>query len=373
MARYLTAALLATVLLVALVSLRDPALPPQSTAAIDLPADSLPSTEVGALSGIEAKAVQRSLSIDRCLPADEEESYEVRRARFKRQQEAMYRVLKASADAEHLMVAALVSRDERPGQAARLMRMAADLEPGNPLIAAQLLEMCIDTRSCSSDPQRLEWGLIRADRANAMAWVQVARSTMLRGDERGALQALREAVAAATLEDAYVDYYRVFDRAIAASLDLSTVARASAAGDHSTAAVPANNFLITQHCNEFGQVPGEWNHLCLRLGERLEQDGRSMLQQETGLSLQAKMHEHAGDTRAQQAALQRRQELRDRWSDLVSRSPVEEMPFDSAHHRRFLDILGSQGEFAAMEYAIEIAETLRTVSLAEGVKDCAAP
>ena len=155
--------------------------------------------------------------LDSCDSNSDEQLEAERVAAFAAQQDELLRVLSASADAEHLLVAALSSLHSDQEQAMTLLSDAAARDPRHPLIAAQLLMLCIEIDACSRARPEMERNLIAADKGNAIAWVEVARSRLQRNDERGALAALREAAAAAAVEDYFTDYIYLFDRGLAAA------------------------------------------------------------------------------------------------------------------------------------------------------------
>jgi hypothetical protein len=289
-----------------------------------------------------------------CSSTKEEQTWQEYQAEFRQQQDDMYRVLRASGDAEHLLAAALSGLREHPGEALRLAARAADTEPSNPLVASRLLEICFATDSCTSNLVRFEQKLAVADKANGLAWIQIAFSRLKRNDEAAALAALREAIAAAVIEDYYAESIFLFDRALAASTGLPAFERTEAAGAHA-ATFLNSGLLITQTCLKAGKKSFEWRDACLDIGERFEIDGRTMMIRAIGLELQMKMYEFSGDTRAQQETLLRQTVFDQERFDLIAQAPDQEVR-DATAQRKFLEILASSGEMEALRYMADLFE-----------------
>ncbi len=316
-----------------------------------------PVPEAAILDEIGVQNARRSLTLDACRDAGDK-SDEERMAEYEEQAEEMRRVLGSSTDAEHLLVAALVSWRKSPEEALLLLRRAESADPTNALVASQLLEFCVEIDACDRARPELERNLIEADKANGMAWVTVARSRLARADDAGALAALREAAAAPVMDDHFADHALLFDRALAASSSLPPFERSVAALGHGAAVFTAS-FLITRDCDERAKHSAEWRDVCLRLGERFEHSGRTILTQSVGIGLQAKMYEFGGDSRAQQIAERRYRRFRDDWEHLASRTSRAMELQDATVQRHFLDTFAASGEVAAMQYlATEIEARL---------------
>lgn len=334
------------------------------TAVPEVPAPatpSLPAVESAPLPGnlgeIDVQLARRSVALDGCRRAGEKNANE-RLAEYEAQADEMLRVLRSSTDAEHLLVAGLVSWRKTPEQALEFLGRAAAADPRNPLAASQMLELCLETDACNRARPGMERNLIAADKANGLAWVTVARSRLGRGDEQGALAALRQAAAAPSIEDYYADYVLLFDRALAASSNLPPFERSIAAHGHGAAVFTAG-LLIARDCEERGPNASEWLDVCLRLGERFEHSSGSIMTRAVGMGLQAKMYEYGGDSRAQDAAERRYQGFRDEWTTLASRTARALELKDATVQRRFLDTFKASGEVAAMQYlAAEIEARL---------------
>jgi hypothetical protein len=204
----------------------------------------------------------------------------------------------------------------------------------------------------------MEQNLIAADKGNSLAWVQVARSRLKRGDENEALAALRQAASATGLNDYFVEYITAFDRALAASSGLSPYERMIAAVGFG-AAMPIDAWMITRDCDEKATGSAEWRDACLRLGERFEHDGRTLITQAVGIGMQISMLELEGDTRPLEQALARQAQFKTNYTSLSAQSSRAIELGDATVFRRYLEVFDSGGELAAMQYlADEVAARL---------------
>ena len=318
----------------------------QATAAPRQP-DAEPSLAV--LDELVIPSSQRSSAFSACPDSGNEKSDTERMAEYEVQREQMLRVLSASADAEHLLIAALVSWQKQPDKAVQMLDRAAAMDPRNPLVASQALELCLEIETCGRSPAELERKLIAADKANALAWVQVARSRLKRNDEPGALAAMREAAAAPEIKEYFTDNVLLFERGLAASTDLPPFDRIAAGIGHA-AAVFSGSFLIFKDCLERAKGSAEWRDVCLRLGQQLEHGSRTILARTIGLNIQARMYEYGGDTREQQDVDARYDRFKKDWSALTPQTIRSEQLRDATVARRYLETFESAGELAAMRY-----------------------
>jgi hypothetical protein len=321
---------------------------------------------------IDVSLSRRSTTLGACPDFEDDQSVDELLAEFEAQREQMLRVLEKSHDAEHLMVAALAARPDDADSALMLLGNAAFRDPANPMIASQLLDLCLEIGHCSRARPEMERNLVAADKANVLAWLQVARSRLSRGDEQGALSAMREAAGAAVVDDRLVDYVMTYDRALAASSDLEPYARMHAAFMHA-AGVFASETMIFEDCRE--RVPGsaEWNDLCIRVAERLEQDGRTLQMQSIGLGMQIHLYKLVGDTREQERVMDRHRAFRAQYDPLTLQAARVEELQDATVMRRYLEVLDASGELEAMRYiADEVQARLPPLSGADQ-QSCLSP
>ncbi len=327
---------------------------------VEAPADSR------LLDEVETLMSKRSTIFEVCDDTIEDAAIAEKMAELDRLEQQVVPVLETSASAEHLLVAALMIWSDEPDRALQLLGEAAYQDPRDPLIASQLLALCVEFGGQCSRPRfEIEQMLIVADRANGLAWVQVARSRLERSDEAGALNAMQEAAAAATYDAYFPEYVMMFDRGFSASADLPAYERLEAAFGFA-AALPASTHPIIQDCQRLAQNSPEWLDACLRFGERQEHASRTLLGKALGLGLQSRMYELAGDKRREQETERRRQEFRNSFGDLAQKAAKADKLRDASLAHQYLDTFAASGEFAAMEYlAIEVEARLPGIDSAQ--------
>lgn len=365
------AAVVAAVLLIAVLLWRLPGREPEVSFPAEQP-EATAAAPAAAPAGSRQAPVLPGTIFDNCDSNSGEELDAERVAAIAAQQDELLRVLSASADAEHLLVAALSSLHSDQERAMTLLSEAAARDPRHPLIAAQILTLCTEIDACSGARPEMERNLIAADKGNAIAWVEVARSRLQRNDERGALAALREAAAAAAVEDYFTDYIYLFDRGLAAASDLEPFDRMVAAIGHSAGNI-TTAYLVKRDCEQRAANLPEWRDACLRLGERFENDSFTILTQTVGIGLQIAMYELEGDGRAAERAVQRREEFAGRWKQLASRTVRAEELRDATVLRQYLETFASAGEVQAMEYLGDEVEARLPPATATQQPSCEAP
>lgn len=314
------------------------------------------------LDEIDVLASQRHAGFSICEDSESDEQMAVRLAEWEQMPRELVPILESSSDPGHLLAAAVMVWRDDSETALRLLGDAALRDPQDPTIASQLLQLCVEIDSCGRARPELERNLIVADKGNVLAWVQVARSRLERRDEQGALSALRQAAAGAVVDSYFAEYIMTFDRALAASADLPTFDRMAAAFGFA-AAVPSSSYEISADCGDRAANSAEWRDVCLRLGERLEHDGRTLLTKGVGLGIQIGMHELEGETRSLEQALARQKSFRESYRSLSSQSTRAIELGDATVFRKYLEIFTSAGELAALEYLVEeVTERLPAVA-----------
>lgn len=260
-------------------------------------------------------------------------------------------VLTASTTAEHKLAAALLAYwDMSAAGALELLVEAGRLDPSNPMIAARMLQMCqIGQEECGLSIADLEMQAVVKDRGNADAWARVATSRASRSDYAGALDALQEAASAPEFNEYYVDYILLFDRALAASTELSSDERLRVAYSYATA-TPLTLNDMSGPCMEQASESGEWLNACLRWGERQELESKSTSGRLYGLVLQQYMYRLSGDAREEASAKDRQNEVADKSQKQIEAVSAVDWSRHEPVLRNYLDMYAATDEFAAMDY-----------------------
>lgn len=259
------------------------------------------------------------------------------------------RILQSSPDPEHLLAAALMAWRNDAEVAEQMLTRAAALDPRHALVASQRLELCLASPACALDKQVLERILVATDKANGIAWGQVAHSRLARGEEVGALAALREAAAAAETDARFIEYAMLFDRALAAGTGLPPFDRQFWAIGHA-AAVSSSVTVISRECGIRSADSAEWLDACVRFAAELEKGSGSLLMQMIGLRMQARMYEIGGESREKVAAMLRQAELRDAFQNLLPVFNRFGELRDANIMLRYFDTFAAEGELEAMRY-----------------------
>lgn len=325
------------------------------------------------LDEVETLSSKRSTVFEVCDDTMEDAVFAEKMAELDRLEQQVVPVLEASASAEHLLVAALMIWRDEPDRALQLLGEAAARDSRDPLIASQHLELCVRYGGqCSRPRTDVEQKLIAADRANGLAWVQVARSRLERLDEESAIAAMKEAVAAATIEEHFADYVLLFDRALAASADLPAYERLEGAFGFAAAMV-SSSYRITADCTERATNSAEWQDVCLKLGERLEHGSRTLLGKGVGFGLQKQMYELAGNNRQYDLVSERYEVYRNEYRELMAKSTQALELRDATVMRKYIETLNASDELAAMHYVAEEVQSRLPEYDPEQQSTCPAP
>jgi hypothetical protein len=268
------------------------------------------------------------------------------------------RQLGMSDDSEHLVVAAFFTRHENPQRGFDLLARAAEASSDNPLVTWSWLQFCArpgDT--CVGQIDKIEDRAIAADGGNAALWASVASIRRQRGDPYGALEALDIAASSPEYNAYFGEQVLMYDRALAASSDMSSIDRIVTAWGFPAATTDAAIDIYT-HCRDEAEVSVEWRDYCLRLGEKMAEQGRTQMHTTVGLALQSKMYEISNDEPQQDRvdeirALLRVQHNSRNHSDIWSVFSRDELLL-----RAYTDVFISSGEMAAMDFAEREVERL---------------
>jgi len=271
------------------------------------------------------------------------------------------RRLSTSEDAEHLVVAAMLERPKDAQRAFELLVRASTLAPENPLVTWNLLQVCSRTGDvCAGRLNDIENQAIAADAGNAALWASMASIRQRRGDDDLALNALRMAAGAPEYNAYFGEHLLLYDRALAAAADRSSMYRIAAAWGYAAAASGAE-IRVLADCSEQAESSILWRDYCRQLGETMARHGRTYLHTSVGLSLQSNMYGIAGGTQQQQRIDERHAKLRQSIGRLSQGDIVEIMSRDESLVRAYTDVFISSGELAAVNFAERDVERLKSM------------
>lgn len=269
-----------------------------------------------------------------------------------------------SGDAElqlagsHLTIAAdggLTENQYDYGQMASIER-AYQSDPMHPLVLWNAASACSAdaTTGFCADPQ------VRANIQTVLGnngeyWALVAEQRYNRGDQDGALDALRRAAVAPEFDNYFMANIRMFQRAFSMIPDTNyTVQTLGAYALSNTIVEPG----IGMACGAEVEARPEWLDACLAVARRYESDGRSISQQQWGARTQYRLLGFAGQREEAEAALSRHREIRDFRRNL-DEDIVVVMLTDERVMAQFLEELEVSDERSAMYFVRDEVERLK--------------
>jgi len=256
-------------------------------------------------------------------------------------------LLAKSPDAEHLHAAALLERDP----ARRIAILGRALVPGHSdaFLAWTAVNSCTRVKEPANCPlEAWEARLLALDSQNSEAWMLSATLRWRAGDVDAALRALRRAAASPESRVYWPEM-------------LAIVERASAVGGHSfieglsyafgAAAMNGPDVgSAVRMCRAQSSSHREWAHACLAYGERVERQGRTMLQTSIARSIQRLALEVLEEEERLAAVIARQDAARPKSPvPLKGEVALESAMLHPAFFERYLDLVRTQGELAGRE------------------------
>lgn len=267
--------------------------------------------------------------------------------------------LSESQDSGYRLMAALYWPDR--GREAEFLALNTILEadPENRLIVWHLLTSCSrfpEFSQCTDDT--IENRSINVDGSNGQLWARIAGFRIGRGDMSGALDALRNATAAPRFSDYKTEHIELFGRGLAAVGNAPYRGRVIQAIGMQ-AALASNEYEVVMACKKMAVESAVWLTQCLRLGERLERDGRSVSAVVAGQGLQKTMHSISGDS--EQAALleERRGLTREFLENGLSKDSGILLSRDEQALANYISELATYGELRALQSLKNEVERLK--------------
>jgi len=267
--------------------------------------------------------------------------------------------LERSADAEHLLVAALLTDDD-PERQRRNFAAALRTDADNALILWNALHHCSSRRDpaaafCGGDSLRER--ALAVDGDNGAVWLRIAAYRSADGDVEGSLDALQRATSAPGFDNYWFEHIQLFDRALAAAGERDEAQRLLHAIGMA-AAIVGDEFMIAGICPDMSESRVDWRYACLRAAERIERDSGTMMGRLVGIALQETLYELDGDEDARAAAAERESALKQAIDERVTPDALTVFYRDARVQHDYLDVGEADGEFAALEFVRSEAERL---------------
>ncbi len=272
--------------------------------------------------------------------------------RYKEEHRALARQVMASANAQDQLVGLQLLRGEEANQTQALADLLQQL-PHNPLLATVLFDRCsADATVSACRTLDLRKILIEADGDNGGAWLRIASSYLVAGREEDALQALRRVGNAALHSNHYIEWAVITEQALRSAQGLDRQARFMYGFGLGAAGFPGYGPLVTG-CTELGATSANWRQACIEAGNAMERGSPELLSMVIGQSLQRLAYEANGqpeladEVRARVDALDQRRKI------MIRLSPEKFLDDRPAAFQEYIDTWASEGEVAAMDYAID--------------------
>jgi hypothetical protein len=360
------AAIVALLVLVAMLGSREK----QSDAIVPVPASATsiaqPTTAslppIGKLSPAEI----RSALTDVCSGATPESDNELSREDIQAQYDAFVELqlslserLSASAAAEHLHLAALLSDD--PALRIELLDRAIAGHPSDPFLIWGAVQICSEVDAAIPCPlPDWEKRLIAVDGQNSESWVRIAANRYAAGEYDQALDAMRYASTAAESRAYWTETIEMIERGFAAGSDFAFPERAFMAVGVAASRLPRYGDYVTM-CKEQSAKNVDWAHTCIAYGELVEHQGKTEMGVAIARSIQKLALEALGEwekaAEVEQRLQARRQQRTDRFNN--DNDVTERLVFSNPTlFYSYLAAVRSKGELEARLYLTEEVERL---------------
>ena len=311
------------------------------------PPRAFPETEL--LAALTAAcAVPEPDSADQELTQDEAE---VQIDAFNKLKASLSARLSVSSSAEHLLLTAML--EDNPTSRAALLDRAISRSPSDPFLIWHAVRICSESGESAPCPLR-DWEqlLIAVDGQNSESWIRVAANRYAERDYDAALDAMRQASAAAESRAYWTESVEMIERGLAAGSDYAFPERAGMAFGLASAWLPRYGDYVKM-CREQSARSVDWAHACLAYGERLANRGKTDIDVSIARTMQRLALEALGE--AENAAAVERKYLARRQMNLAlfknDYATVERLTISSPTlFSAYLAKVRSEGEAAARQY-----------------------
>lgn len=262
-------------------------------------------------------------------------------------------------DAEHVLASAMLSDVYSGGAVDELFETALSLGPTHPLVLWWAADLCSrEKRPAACRDPAIRHRILVANRNNGAYWAIRANQQLRNGDIRIALESLRHASTAASLDYKFEQQVLVLERGLAAVSDLGYGQRVAAA----LALAPPSGYQdeVYTACRERIADDAAWAEACLEFGRRLAADGDTLMYKMIGYGIQRNVLSHT-DERDELGAVNNardnvRRDLRDYSDDWYLL-----MLSDDQFVAKYVEHFAVHGEAAALEFTRDEITRLRAL------------
>ncbi len=211
---------------------------------------------------------------------------------YEEEMRSVQQQLLVSDNPEHILTAALLEGDLQ-NQVRMVGRLFAATS-NNVLVVWHSLQICsqLDAGTPACPIQTLERRLLSLDAINSEAWAKVAANRYSRGDQDGALDALRQAGSAASSSIHWVDTIEMVNRAFGV-VPLTFAESVQYSFGIAGASVPT--YQQTRMCYAKFATSDEWARACMDYAELLERQAETAMGAGFGRSMQQTMAKALND------------------------------------------------------------------------------
>ena len=224
----------------------------------------------------------------------EQEEIQARIDAFKELRLNLSDSLSASASAEHLHLAALLSND--PVAQVKLIEQAISRSPSDPFLLWSAVRICSDP-VVSPDCPLGDWvqRLIMVDGQNRESWIRIAANRLAVGEADAALKAMQHAATAAETRIYWTETVEMTERGLAAAgADHPFSERAEMAFGIAATMLPVYSDY-TRMCAKQAPLSADWAYGCLGYGELAENQGKTETDVAIGRQIQKTAYEALGE------------------------------------------------------------------------------
>lgn len=266
--------------------------------------------------------------------------------------------LASTNDAEFLLVAAMLRMNDDASTSKVLFNRADELDPANPLIAWNRLLSCSEYNDANCDFETIRADAISVDKENGAVWMAIATEYLKAGNDEMALNAIRRAGTASRFDEYWSEQIALFERGFAATTNWTYQERVSSAiGMAAALILPMPPIL--ERCKVSVDDDAVWAELCDQLGQKMYEDGRTMLTRSLGLVMRESVYTVATSPVGSARVSELRSELRRDTKDLLRDRAVSNLMWnDERVLRSYLENMAAYGEIQAMTIVHEEAARL---------------
>ncbi len=261
---------------------------------------------------------------------------------------SVYPVLAATENAELVLAAALLLPLEEFDRADEYLAQASKLSPNSRLVSWNQLLACTGSNDRDCDVAAVHSRAVALDGSNGAVWMKITSDHLAADKEELALDAVRRAIAAPRFDEYWIDHVMLLERAFAASTDWPLADKVIKAIGL-VAAMPLPVMPLYDKCRKLGKDAAVWLELCDQLGQKMFDDGRTIITRGIGLGLRNVAADLALNPGRRARVSRLKREFSESYSKLIGQREAANLLFNDEHVMHdYLDNFATYGEFEAL-------------------------